>query len=186
MILIEDNLPSFDIAEIGVWKGGTFQHLVRFAEFMGVHAHAFDSFEGMAEPTEDDKDKNGCGYPKGRLNVGGKEAFMRSMEAFGIDSSRYKIHVGFVPDCFESAGKLQRFSLVRIDLDHYKPTVIAAEWAWERLVPDGVLRFHDYFPEKNALASKAIKEFLVKHQKEIPNSALCVNGIELTIKKEKS
>ncbi len=75
----------------------------------------------------------------------------------------YKLHVGYVPDCFKSVDASVKFSFVIIDLDHYKPTVDALEWIWPRINPLGILALDDYIPEYQKLAAKAIKEFIHKY-----------------------
>jgi O-methyltransferase len=51
------NKIAGDIAECGVWRGGTMMASMRTLLEMGDvsrHFHLFDTFEGMAEPTEKD------------------------------------------------------------------------------------------------------------------------------------
>ena len=55
-----------DFAEIGVFRGAAFRKVAELAAVQNKHAHAFDSFAGMDEPTAAD----GNAYPKGKFEIG--------------------------------------------------------------------------------------------------------------------
>ena len=156
IIEIIARLPSGHVAEIGVEQGYTFVELVR-ATKSGYRAFAFDSFVGMAPPGKMD----GHHYPAGRFNVGGVDGFQQKMRLYyGVASEEYEARSGFVPDCFHEVD--EKFVFVRIDLDHHDPTLIAATWAVEHLVPGGVLNFDDFFFGKKTDASSAIAKFILR------------------------
>jgi hypothetical protein len=144
-----------DFAEIGVYQGGTFRHLVAHAREQERMSYAFDSFSGMADPGLFD----GKDYPRGRFDVGGPEAFMKLMDALGIEREWYAIGAGYVPRCFEGFEDV-KIALAYLDLDHFEPTARALPWAWERLSPGGILICDDYEPGKAMLASVAIDRWL--------------------------
>ncbi len=164
-----------DFAEVGVFQGALFKRLVAVAQVLKRKVHGFDSFVGMAEPTE----RDGGQYPKGALSSGGKENFRqiilqsinrhrhlasraeRSVGALpgDIRDDSFVLWEGYVPDCLQKCPVTQ-FSFIYIDLDHHDPTCQAIEWAWPRLAPGGVLGFDDYFPGRGKLASPPIDSFL--------------------------
>ena len=152
-----------DFAEIGVLAGETFIPLAAEAAKAGRIAHAVDSFRGMGKPLPQD----GEGYPEGRFDVGGPGELQSRLDALGLRKAT-RVHAGFVPSILTEL-KDSRFAFVHIDLDHYLPTKQALNFVWERMSPGGVMICHDYFPEKNQLASLAYKEW----QKE---NGLCFNG----------
>lgn len=175
------NVPG-DFAEVGVFQGALFKRLVAVAQVLKRTAHAFDSFEGMAEPTARDAGK----YPKGALSVGGKERF-RQIIQHSVDRHRQLAHAahqnvgalpgdirndafalwdGYVPDCLTKCP-VQQFSFIYIDLDHHDPTAAALEWAWPRLAPGGILGFDDYFPGRERLASPPIDAFLDQQYRDL-------------------
>src|SRR5262245_29018877 len=50
-----------DIVECGVWKGGSMMAVARMLRHLGAERrlHLFDTFDGMPEPTDRDKDLHG-------------------------------------------------------------------------------------------------------------------------------
>jgi len=145
-----------DFIEVGVFKGHTFKRLALLAHILERKAHAFDSFEGMAPPTEKD-----CGYyPQGQLNVGGLNAFKSIMQSAEVPTNSYVLHQGWVPDCF--IGFEEKISFALVDVDQYQPTVQSLDWVWPRLEVGGILVLDDYFRNREGLASLAIDEWLSK------------------------
>jgi len=148
---------GYDVAEIGVLGGRVFKHLVEWAESQGFRAHAFDSFAGMDTPSPCDSTM----YPKGSLSVGGVINFVRRMESFGCNGDAYYVWPGYIPDCFATVPKDLCFGFVRIDVDHFRPTLLAAWWAWDKLVPGGCMSFDDWLPDLPKVpATDAIKIFV--------------------------
>jgi len=143
------------VAEIGVWRGTRFVEYVKATSKKGFVSHAFDSFRGMGKPGLLD----GSFYPEGRFDIGGPEAFHVLLKKMGIVKG-YEVFAGYVPDCFKNVKPEQKYSLIRIDLDHYQPTVEAAKWAWPRLLIGGWMVFDDFFLWKAGFASQAAREFL--------------------------
>lgn len=151
-----------ELAEIGVYNGDSFVHLVRIGKEQQRKVYAFDSFVGMGDPGPYDGDQ----YPAGRFNVGGVEGFQKIMvERFGVDPTDYHCLEGFIPDCL---GKfIERhprcwFALAFLDVDHYEPTLEALRWLEYRIYPTGFLVLDDYLPHinKGFLATRAIDEWL--------------------------
>ncbi len=149
------NVPG-DFAEIGVFRGAAFRKVADLAAQQGKAAHAFDSFIGMDEPSPAD----GASYPKGKFDIGGPDEFVRLMNKAGVARELYEIWPGYVPDCFANVPASLRFSFVILDVDHYQPTVDALHWLPQRINEHGILALDDYLPHTNAMASKAIREFL--------------------------
>lgn len=144
-----------DFAEIGVFRGAAFRKVAELATAQHKHAHAFDSFAGMDEPTAAD----GNAYPKGKFDIGGPAEFERLMSKAGVAREWYSMWQGYVPDCFGKAPPDLRFSFVILDLDHYQPTVEALAWLQPRINAGGILALDDYVPGGTGLATKAIREF---------------------------
>jgi len=149
------NVPG-DFAEIGVFRGAAFRKVAALAAQQGKLAHAFDSFVGMDEPTAED----GSQYPKGKFDIGGPDQFIRLMTEAGVPRESYRVWAGYVPGCFEPAPQALRFSLAILDLDHYRPTVEGLAWLAPRINDGGLLALDDFVPSHDALATRAIREFL--------------------------
>ena len=147
-----------DFAEIGVFRGAAFRKVAELAAVQNKHAHAFDSFAGMDEPTAAD----GNAYPKGKFDLGGPAEFERLMNKAGVARERYTMWPGYVPDCFGKVPPALRFSFVILDLDHYQPTVDALFWLQPRINAGGLLALDDYVSGADGLATRAIREFRAK------------------------
>jgi len=145
-----------DFAEVGVARGGTFQHVIQVALSYQKAAHAYDSFIGMNSPSANDAGQ----YPKGKFDVGGVAGFNTKMQKLGCHHSKYKTFPGYIPECFNGVDAQQRYSFIYLDVDHYEATKIALPWCWDRLNIGGMLLLDDYVVNKTALASLAINEWL--------------------------
>jgi len=150
-----------DFAEIGVFRGAAFRKLAALAAQQAKLAHAFDSFVGMDAPTAED----GTHYPKGKFDIGGPAQFVQLMTAAGVQPELYRVWAGYVPACFEQAPPALRFSLAILDLDHYRPTAASLGWLAPRINDGGLLALDDYVPSHDALATKAIREFLASDRR---------------------
>lgn len=164
-----------DFAEVGVFQGQTFRHVVKFASRQGKAAHAFDSFRGMDNPgVLDDR-------PKGEFDVGGVEGFHALMRKHGYQPNEYHAWPGFIPDCFNEIPTETQFSFVLLDVDNYEPTRLALDWVWPRISPGGVLAMDDFYPSSNREASLAIKQFLRSRDNyqivDLMNNQLAVSKI---------
>lgn len=145
-----------DFAEIGVFRGAAFRKVAALAHVQGRTAHAFDSFRGMAPPQPED----GGRYPEGMFDIGGADVFADNMDACRVSREWYRLWPGYIPDCFKEVPPDMRFALVIIDVDQYRPTAVALEWAVPRISNGGVLALDDFIPSYEGLATRAIREFL--------------------------
>jgi hypothetical protein len=121
-----------DIAEVGVYRGGSAAIL---ANFKGNRAlHLFDTFEGLPE-VKDGKDI----LVKGEMQDTSEQMVIGLLN--GI--SNYYIYKGIFPD---TAGpvKNKTFSVVHLDTDLYDATLSSLEFFYPRMEKDGVIITHDY------------------------------------------
>jgi O-methyltransferase len=117
-----------DIAEVGVFRGGTAALMLRASQ---KRLHLFDTFEGL--PHGENQFKQG--------------EFKGSLKDVSLNLSRWtkriEFHPGMFPQSAERLGHL-RFSFVHLDLDLYAGTLSGLEWFWPRLESGGVILSHDY------------------------------------------
>jgi len=142
-------VPEGNRIEFGVFRGGT---LWKIAAHPGVTV-GVDTFTGMPEPGEHDLIDGESPYPKGRLRA--------TLETVQRRVPKARLVQGVVPAILPSI-KLRRFGFVHVDLDHYASTLAAMFWSWERMATGGVMAVHDWLPQRNCLASRAIKEFAIE------------------------
>ncbi len=169
-----------DFAEIGVFRGASLRRFAGHAAIQHRIVHGFDSFTGMNDPGEYD----GTSYPKGKFDVGGLEGFLKNYFQ-DVPKASYRLWQGFVPDSFTQFPEDIRFSLIYVDLDHYYPTVLAIQWAWQRLNNGGILILNDFTSDTSQLASKAIDEFLTSLENSPGHADIRLNDNDLVMVRKK-
>ena len=137
-----------DVAEVGVYKGGTARLL---AETCGNKTlHLFDTFEGMPE-VDTSVDRHHTGDFA--------DTSAAAVEAYLSGHGIIRIHAGLFPG---TTGPVEdaRFSLVYVDVDIYQSVKDCLEFFYPRMVVGGALVFDDYESDKCPGVRKAIDEFL--------------------------
>jgi len=147
-----------DLAEMGVYNGGTFGGLLQIARAQGRACHAFDTFAGMPDPGPlDPRLQDGSpAHPEGQFDIGGVENFPWNGAAAAV------MWPGLIPQSFTDVPAHQTFCYVRLDLDNHEPTLAAARWAWPRIPIGGCLSCHDYDPGNGRGAAGALDIFLAE------------------------
>jgi O-methyltransferase len=140
---------SGDIAEIGVYKGGTALLLARMNPQRTVHL--FDTFEGMPE-TDPTRDLHGQG-DFSDTSLKGVQAFLS-----GLPSVQF--YPGLFPD---TAGPVadKTFAFVHVDVDIYRSVLDCCEFFYPRLAVGGVMVFDDYGFRSCPGARAAVDEFFL-------------------------
>lgn len=148
--IIEQDIPG-DIVECGVWKGGSMMVVARTLLEKGVDnrtLYLFDTFEGMAEPT--DVDINYLGNAaKDRWKPDVKWAYSPldevkcNMQNTGYDENKILFIKGKVQDTLPEYAP-ENISLLRLDTDWYESTYHELLHLYPRLSVGGVLIIDDY------------------------------------------
>lgn len=139
-----EGASSFLICSANADKTGDYQH------------HAFDSFEGLSEPTPEDAPvaKTAKAWKAGDLAV--DEAIARkNLERFPFA----KIYKGWIPSRFNEVAD-RKFALVHVDVDFYQPTLDSLKFFYDRTVTGGMIICDDYGFENCAGAKAAFDEFI--------------------------
>lgn len=120
------------MAEVGVFQGCS-ARLISLASG-GRPLHLFDTFAGLPEPGQDERD---------RMRAGHYAASLAGVEAFLQDRPEVSFHAGLFPD---TAGPCmgERFSFVHLDVDLKSSTRACLEFFYPRMVPGGIILTHDY------------------------------------------
>lgn len=150
-----------DFAEFGVWQGTTFLPMAECGAKVGKVSHAVDSFRGCAAPTERDVAPDGvCRYGEGAFSVGGSRLF-RQLTRPLYDAGAVVIWEGWIPGILaEMAPKVDALAFVHVDLDQFDPTLATLRWVWPRLSSGGVVCIHDWFEDRDYLATGAVKQWI--------------------------
>lgn len=122
-----------DIAEVGVYRGGTAQVICEAKQNRPLHL--FDTFEGLPDLSGAD---NPSQFRKGQFIVPFQEVKMR----LGKYPNVY-IYKGLFPKTAEPI-KNKKFSFVNFDVDLYEPTAACLEFFYPRMSRGGVMISHDY------------------------------------------
>jgi O-methyltransferase len=137
-----------EIAEVGVYKGGTGKLIAKTCP--GKSVHLFDTFSGMPQET-----RSIDLHRKGDF----ADTSLDSVKMFLSDCGNVIFHPGFFPDTAEVV-KDKKFCLVYIDVDIYQSVKDCLEFFYHRMVPGGVMLFDDYEWKDCPGVKKAIIEFL--------------------------
>jgi len=144
-----------DIAECGVWRGGSMQAVARTLLQLGAAdrpIHLYDTFEGMPPPSAADRRLGGpsaqelmTSGPRPDLvrAVATLEDVRRGMAATGYPAALVHFHPGRVEDTIPARAP-DRIALVRLDTDWYQSTVHELEHLYDRVSPGGVIIVDDY------------------------------------------
>jgi O-methyltransferase len=135
-----------DFVELGCHCGGT-SFLLSSLLKLDHQLHAFDSFEGLPELTEED----GGHHSKGQL-----KADYDTVRNYLPD--RVKLYKGWVEDTLINI-KDKPLSLIYIDMDLYAPTKFAITNLWNQLVKGGYMIFDDYLWGATPGIKQVVDEF---------------------------
>lgn len=144
-----------DIVECGVWRGGSMMTIALALMARGDtsrHLWLYDTFEGMSEPTEHDRDPTGV-LAAERLKTSLKDSALWAVAC--LDDVRANLlSTGYPPDRLHFVrGKVEdtipgdgphRIALLRLDTDWYESTRHELQHFYPRLSAQGVLIIDDY------------------------------------------
>jgi O-methyltransferase len=144
-----------DVAEIGVYKGGTAKLLANV--FSKKSVHIFDTFEGMppADPAKDI-------HKEGDF----REATLDIAKSFFADDKNIRIHKGLFPQTGKAIEQ-KTFCFVHIDVDIYRSVIDCCQFFFEKMEIGGIMVFDDYGFLSCPGAKAAVDEFFID-KKEYP------------------
>lgn len=169
---IEHGLPG-DFVECGVWKGGSSMMIVKTLLQLGVTDRVlwmYDTYEGMSEPTEEDRDYSG--KPAGQLLDASEKADAYSVWCYssmeevqenlsrtGYPQTQIRFIKGKVEDSIPGAIP-DHISLLRLDTDWYASTMHELVYLYPLLAKNGILIIDDFGHWEGA--KKAVLEYFDK------------------------
>ena len=183
---VEKNNIEGDIVECGVWKGGSMMAVAETLNHLQSNKrelYLYDTYEGMSEPTENDKTFKGDDAKELMETDTNKEknlvwAFsaLETVKA-GMTSTNYpneKIHYvkGKVEDTIPQTIP-STIAILRLDTDWYESTKHELSHLFTLLVPGGVLILDDYGHWVGA--KKAVDEYITEN-----NIKILLNRIDTT------
>jgi O-methyltransferase len=144
-------LHSLDVigerAECGVFAGTSSLLLCHAARtrdpsYAGAGFHLVDSFQGLAEPTQEDRfdTRSGKNVTMGKGELAA--TLDQARETFR-DFPAVSYHRGWIPQVFDGLPDAA-WSFVHLDVDHADPTYASLAYFYPRLSPGGVIVCDDY------------------------------------------
>jgi O-methyltransferase len=167
---IEKNLPG-DFVECGVWRGGSSMMIALTLKQLGVqnrHLYLYDTFEGMSEPTDADKDISGSDAAQllaTHNKTAGIWAFadlqdvQQNMQLTGYPTTNIHYVQGKVEDTIPATIPAA-IALLRLDTDWYESTKHELEQLYPLLANQGALIIDDFGHWQGA--KKAVLEYFDK------------------------
>jgi hypothetical protein len=147
-----------DIAEVGVYRGGSAKIICRAKG--DRHLHLFDTFEGL--PCVDEIDAVWPFY-EGKFTAS-EEAVREYLREF----TRVFIYRGIFPETGMPICD-RRFSFVNLDVDTYRSTKDCLEFFYPRMSPGGIILSHDYVNTPGV--RKAFDEFFLEKTEPVIETA---------------
>ena len=152
------NVPG-DLAECGVFHGGSSYLMLTATQQTNKHLYGFDSFEGLSEPQREDEVTSDHAFKWNKHDMTfGVDACRKNLQNF---DGRFDLYPGWIPERFSEVQD-KKFSLVHIDVDLYQPTYDAAAFFYDRLNSGGMLVCDDYGFETCPGARQAMDEIASK------------------------
>ena len=157
-IIISISKLKGDIIELGVWRGNNLIFIKKVADYFNLKKKIFgyDWFEGLKEFGKNDIKLNKRKY-KGNKNFIKKlieDQKLSKMYLIDDDVKNFETHF----------DKKQKFCLVYLDLDLYKPTKEVLEIIDKYLVKNGLIVFDQAQKKEWVGEKKALIEFCVKNK----------------------
>jgi hypothetical protein len=158
--VLADKVPG-DLAEAGVWRGGTVIFMRLMLKLYGVTDRSvwvIDSFEGLPLTTGEKVAGRWSGWDSDPLAVP-LEQVQHNFELYGCLDGQVKFLKGWFRDTLP-AGAPGPFAVIRLDGDLYESQRDALTYLYPRLSPGGFVIIDD--PQMDGCA-RAIREYRQAH-----------------------
>lgn len=153
--VVQQQIPG-DIVECGVWRGGSMMAAALTLKRLQAgtrHLRLYDTFEGMSEPADRDRDPSGRSAAE-ILSVSSKadsvfwaycplEEVQRAIASTGYDPQLCHFIKGPVEQTLPAQAS-EQIALLRLDTDWYRSTYHELTHLYPRLSVGGVLLLDDY------------------------------------------
>ncbi|PWI31714.1 macrocin O-methyltransferase [Flavobacteriaceae bacterium LYZ1037] len=179
---VEKNNIEGSIVECGVWKGGSMMATILAMKEKNKDIYLYDTFEGMSEPTKEDKSYKNESAQEAFLS---KDEYWKRIECYStidevksnIFSLEYPINkIHFVQGKVEEtipATIPEKIAVLRLDTDWYESTMHEMVYLFPKLVIGGVIIIDDYGHWQGC--KLAVDEYISKN-----NIKLLLNRIDYT------
>ena len=173
------------VVECGVWRGGSSMAAALMLQELGASDRdlcLFDTFEGMSEPTAEDRRARDAVAADKLLKTSARDEKIwcyspldevrENLASTGYPMERISFTQGKVEDTIPGAAP-EQIAILRLDTDWYESTRHELAHLYPRLSPGGVLIIDDYGAWEGA--RRAVDEFV-----EASGAAILLNRIDET------
>ena len=170
---ITDNKIPGDIAECGVWRGGSMMTValtLLARKDTSRKLYLYDTYEGMSEPTQFDKSLDGTAAQTLMKEESEKwcyasiEDVRENVLSTGYPEEKLHFVKGKVEETIPQTIPSD-LSLLRLDTDWYESTKHELIHLYPRLAPEGILVIDDYGHWQGA--RKAVDEYFAEREQKI-------------------
>jgi hypothetical protein len=136
---ISKSFPSGDVIIAGTMHGEDVRAIKRATPSRNVVV--IDSFEGLANPTEQDYCDNTM--VAGECNIEGLEAYLSTFNGTDIEPPQEIYKMWISKEALSIIPK-REIVILFLDLDHYQPTKDCLEAFSDWVIDGGIILVHDY------------------------------------------
>jgi hypothetical protein len=154
--VLDNNIPG-DFVECGVWRGGSSMMIALVLKQKNItdrKIYLYDTYEGMSEPTENDKDMKGQSAKVQLEATEEKENSVwcladlddvkNNMKRTSINENQLVYVKGKVEETIPATIPSGNISLLRLDTDWYESTKHELLHLYPKLSQNGVMIIDDY------------------------------------------
>ena len=133
-----------DVAEVGVYKGGSAYLICSQIKHTNRKFYLFDTFSGLPISSNKKINKNNINLPvPGWLNDTNLNSVKTFLLKTKIQSKKLKIIKGIFPESIKKTIS-KKFSFVHLDTDLFESTYDSLTYFYPKLTKDGSIVSHDY------------------------------------------
>ncbi len=149
-------LVEGDIAQVGVYKGGTAKMIAECFSNSRKKFYLFDTFDGLPDASEKDGIKNNEKKQFADVSLGEVKSYLS-------DYPNTEFKKGFFPHTAKGLEGKQ-FCFVYLDADLYESTKDGLNFFYPRMLPGGVILLDDYGTGTWPGVGKAVREFCAENE----------------------
>jgi O-methyltransferase len=166
--MLHDSRTEGCVVECGTWRGGSLALMNWKFCTLGDERElwAFDSFQGLPPPSENDPSNSHDVYYPG-VCAAPQEDVLKAMRAVGQHPRKLHVVPGWLADTLPSADT-GPIAMLNVDVDWYESVRIVLESLFDRVVAGGIINFDDYGCWTGC--DRAVHEFL--EARGLPKSVL--------------
>ncbi len=145
-----------DVAQLGIYKGGSVAQLASLVLNTKKNYYAFDTFEGLPPTTAKD-DVNGYTNAEGQMS----DTSLGQVSAYLLDYDCVHLIKGYFPESIPNDIYNKKFCFVYLDGDTHQATKDGLKFFWPRMIKGGVIIIDDYGSRRWAGVKRAVEEFTI-------------------------